>query len=375
MSTNKTTLIRRIVAIVIILGGSLAIAVYMKSRKEPPRKKAERVAQNVVEVMAFTPGDEKIVVPVSGRIQAKNKIEVLSQVTGTLLSGSKPFKEGNSFAKGQILMRLDDTDARMAVVAQRSTFQTNLTLLLADIKIDHADEFAGWNTYAGKLDPEKDLPELPEVKSSHLKNFLVAKGIYQLYYQIQASEAHLRKFVLIAPFNGILASANVTEGEVIRAGQPVGVFLQADHYEMEVGLSLLDKEKVKAGNEVTLRATDKPGTWNGKVARISESIDPGTQTVKVYIDVTGSGLYDGMYLSGKLYAGTAGGVMRYPSNLVTESNEVYIVNDSVLNAVKAEVIHREGQTVLLSGIPEGAQLVASTVPGIYDGMIVKLKNR
>ena len=365
--------VRRILAIVVILGGSIAIARYMKSQKEPPQKNTEKVIQNVVEVMVFEPGVHQVRIPVSGRIRAKDKIIIIPEVTGKLLSGSRPFKEGIEFLKGQVLMRLDDSDARMGVIAQRSAFQSALTLLLADIKIDHKDEFSNWYNYLADFDQNSELDDLPVPEDQQLKNFLVGKGVYRMFYEIKAAEARLRKYMVAAPFNGVLESANVTEGEVIRAGQPIGTFLRTDRYELEVGVNVLDKEKISVGNEVTLTSTDTKGSWSGKVARMSEAIHASTQTFKIYLDVLGSGLYDGMYLSGWLVAGSETDVMPYPANLISAENEVFVVEGSTLRAKSIEVVHKEGNRSLIKGIPQGTTLITSVVPGIRDGLVIDLK--
>lgn len=364
--------IRRILLIVLILGGSIAIAMRLKAMKEPPRHNPDTASSNLTTSVIFEPDTLKVRVPISGRVVARDKITVIPEVTGKLTSGTKPFKEGNRFSKGEVLMQLDASDAKMGVVSQRSTLQSNLTLLLADIKIDYPSEFKTWETYIAHLDPTSTLQSLPEVKEAGLKNLLVAKGVYQFFYQIRSSEAQLRKFTILAPFNGIVTSANVTEGEVIRAGQPIGNFLRTDSYEMEVGLSLDEKEKIGLGDEILLTSTDREGEWKGKVSRISNAIDPATQTVKVYLNVTGEGLYDGLYLSGDVHAGEAVNVMRYPSNLLISENGVFVIEDGKLVKKEVDIIHREPQSVLMAGLDPGTVLIGKVVPGAYEGMQVSI---
>jgi membrane fusion protein (multidrug efflux system) len=126
---------------------------------------------------------------------------------------------------------------------------------------------------------------------------------------------------------------------------------------------------------VKLFSEDIDGEWTGKVRRISEQIDPQTQTVGVYIGVTGKNLREGMYLRGQAAAKALNNVVEIDRDLLINEKEVYAVqNDTLLVLIPVTIQKFNRETVIVSGLPDGTQLLTSDVAGAYDGMRVQLKS-
>jgi len=139
-----------------------------------------------------------------------------------------------------------------------------------------------------------------------------------------------------------------------------------------VPLSQLDF--LKAGGEVKLYSEDIKGSWSGKVRRISDQIDAGTQTVNVFVGVSGKNLREGMYLRGEADARVLDDVVEIDRNLLIDEAGVYVVkNDTLLALVPVNVQKFDRKTVIISGLPTGSKLLTSDVAGAYDGMRVKLE--
>src|SRR5690606_1227959 len=122
----------------------------------------------------------------TGRLISEDRLDVYAEVTGRLMTMGKQFKEGARFNRGEVLLRLDNSDGLMNLIATRANFQSALTQILADVATDYPDSFDAWNNYVLKFDPESRLPELPEVNDQKLKNFLVANKIYNQFYSIRS---------------------------------------------------------------------------------------------------------------------------------------------------------------------------------------------
>ena len=76
------------------------------------------------------------------------------------------------------------------------------------------------------------LKKLPEATSDQEKFFITGKNIYTTFYNTKNLELIYQKHLIKAPFDGILTSAQVDPGTVIRTGQLLGNFIDPTEYEM-----------------------------------------------------------------------------------------------------------------------------------------------
>ncbi|MEO0734767.1 MAG: HlyD family efflux transporter periplasmic adaptor subunit, partial [Bacteroidota bacterium] len=311
---------------------------------------------------------------VQGRLEAYNKIALFSEVGGTVEATGKPFKKGVYFKKGEVMIRIDAAEARLNLQSQKATLMNGIATMMPDLKIDYTESFPAWESYLASFDVDAPIKVLPEAQTQREKLFVAGRNLYTQYYAIKSVEERLSKYVLYAPFSGVLTSTAIDRGAVVRAGQQLGELMATGYYEMVATVPLSRLEFLQPGGEVKLFSEDLAGEWIGKVRRISDQIDAGSQTVNVYIGVSGKDLREGMYLRGEADARTIANVVEIDRDLLLNEREVYVVHNDTLLAlqpVKVEKFNRE--TVIVSGIPDGAKLLISNVAGAFDGMRIKLK--
>ncbi len=371
---------------VLILAGGLGISTIISSQKEPAPKlpAVDNVTQASYHVVQNQTHAAQV--EVNGRLVARDKIELFSEVNGTYRSTGKLFKEGVYFAKGETMLNLTDAEFQMALRAQKSAFANQITLMLPDLKTDYGSSFPRWVAYLDSLDIDKPLPQLPEASSDQERYYLTARNVLNTYYTIQGQEARLKKYLIQAPFNGRVSQSAITPGTLVRSGQKLGEFFNPSSYELEASVSLRDLPFTQPGSAVELRSEDIPGTWNGRVLRISDVIDATTQTVRVFISVSGSSLKEGMYLRGTVSGKPVKDVVSIDRRLLMDDNSVFLAtlkpapSDSVnltlqpatlKKAIVEPVQYSEGK-VLVRGLENGMMLINQSIPNAYDGMSVAL---
>lgn len=360
-----------ILAVVIIVGGMVLKNVFAAQKTPPAQKSASESAINV-SVMQVQNEELMTEIEVVGKLNSKNRFDVFTEVTGRLIGGSKPFKEGMQFRKGEAILRLDNTDSRLSSYAQKSSFQSAIVQLLADIKLDYPAEYQNWKDYSTSFNPKADLPELPDVKADGLQSLLTARNIYNQYYSLLAQEAQLRKFTIYAPFSGVVSEATVNPNTLVRAGQKVGVFLDPNAFELEVGVPSGAIQYVKVGSEVVLSKTNEKETFKGVVSRIGKNIDPQTQSAKIYINLSAAGLYEGLYLNGTIKGNQTTNGVKLNSNLLMSDNSLYTVQDSVIKKVFVEVASISNEQVIVTGLKDGTKLVDKPISGAVAGKPAKI---
>ena len=307
-----------------------------------------------------------------GRLVPYEKTEIFAEVGGMLINSGKAFKEGMRFNKGQLLFKIEDTEHQLNLRAQRAALFTIITQIMPDIKIDFPESLEMWEAYRKAYDVEKTLAEIPTPKSDREKDYITLKNIYNQYYSIKSAEERLTKYHVYAPFSGELTEALINTGSLIRAGQKIGTLMNTGVYELQASIPLQDLKYIKVGDRVSLKSEDIAGSWSGAISRISSTIDTKTQTVKLFIQVSGSGLRENMFLTGEINANTVANVIEVPRKLLVDNDKIYsVVGDTSLALLEAQIVKIGEQTAMLRGIPDGTKILSETFPGAFDGMKVK----
>ena len=96
------------------------------------------------------------------------------------------------------------------------------------------------------------------------------------------------------------------------------------------------------------------------------------QTVQVFIQVSGDGLKEGMYLEAWMNGQEQTNAYEVSRNLLVDDHHLYIVEDGALALVRVEPVHFNQNTVIVQGLNNGVQLISKAVPGAYAGMKVVL---
>ena len=204
------------------------------------------------------------------------------------------------------------------------------------------------------------------------KYFITGRGILTAYYNVKNLEQRLSKYTIRAPYSGILTEALVTEGTLIRSGQKLGEFINTDVYELEVAISKSYSDLLDLGEEVKLTNLDESKTYTGRVSRINGKVDQASQTITAFIEVRHPDLKEGMYLEAGLNAKEEAEAIEVNRGLLLESEQIFVVRDSVLDLLDVKPVYFSDKKVVLKEVPDGTVMVAKPVVGAYVGMLVKV---
>lgn len=344
----------------------------LASQKKDPDKSARVDKRPTIETVTVT--NELISAPIriSGRIEALEKIMIAPEVAGIFKTSAKLFKEGSAFNKGDLLIAIDDSEAKLALVASRSAFIASLVTLLPDLKFDFPKAYPSWKAYSADADANQSLAALPTVDSDQLKFFLTAKEVYNRYYTIKSSEERLSKYRVYAPFRGSISKTFAEPGSMLSPGAAVAEFVKADEFEIKVALPSRRMNDVKIGAEVNLVSDELVGSWSGRVSRINQVVDNQTQTVSCFVALRSKELKDGIYLHGELAGSKKQLSFKILRDLIQSDNQVFVYSDGKLSARPIEVFQISGATAIVGGLKDGEKILSQSMPGAYDGMEVKL---
>lgn len=353
----------------------LAASIFVARRLIDNKKGVKpEVAKAIASVYVDTVSNTTIpiVVPAHGNLTAVNKVELYAEVQGVFLRSSKAFKAGQMYRKGDILLEIDAAEYKASLVAQKSGLQALITSIISDLKFDYPKSYPNWLRYLESFDLNKPLVPLPEPLSKQENFYIAGKNIVTTFYNIKNMEERLQKYTMRAAFDGVLTDALVSLGTLVRSGQKLGEYIDPTVYELEVSLSKTFSDLLEVGKKVDLHNAEKTLSWVGEVARINSKVDPSTQSVQVFIRVSGSSLKEGMYMEARVQAREEPLAIETSRNLISDKNEIMIVEDNQLKMLVVKPTYFGDKTVVITGVPDGTVMLSKPIMGAYESMAVKI---
>lgn len=352
--------------LIIIIG--VVISNLLSNQKQPMRRRPNTNTVRPVKVITIKNKNVHTMRKIGGYLNALDKAEIFAEVSGVLLKTPKRFKEGNRFAKGQVLIHIDDAVYRNNVLAQKSSLLNQLTLLLPDLSIDFPESAERWQSYLKQFDLAKSLTPLPKPVSDQEKYYIASRNIYNQYYAIKSMEETLAKYTIEAPYSGVVTMSNINPGTLVRMGQKLGEFTNTDIYELEAFAGIKDVQFLKVGEPVSLTSEDTPGTFSGTIKRINDVIDRKSQTVKVYITTSDNRLKDGMYLTAEVTSEIIENATRLPRKLIVGTNRLFtLAEDSTLKLQTVQIAGEENDIVIVRGLADGMKVIAQNLANAQEG--------
>ncbi len=133
---------------IVALGILMFYFMNIKEEKLKPFPEDSSISINVKKVqLANIP----YAIEATGTLEAKEIVELYSEVQGVLLPSSKGFKLGNSFNKGQTVIAIDSKEHLASIKSSRSDLINQLAAMLPDMELDYPTAYKKWEEYLPKF--------------------------------------------------------------------------------------------------------------------------------------------------------------------------------------------------------------------------------
>jgi len=350
---------------------SLVIFRIMSRSKKKEEKVRDFLPTKYVETQSAEYKDYNAEFFATGRVISNRSIDIYSEVTGIMDISYDKFKVGNSFKKGDILIKIVDDETKLSYLAQKSDFLSLLTSIMSDLKIDYPDSYDKWNKYISNYSIEGPLADLPQVSSNKEKFFLASRKIFQTYYNLKNLEVRLNKYTIYAPTNGTVVESLVDAGTLIRVNQKLGKFSGIGDFELELSLTPESAELVSIGSPISAYSLENNRTYQGRLIRISRAIDPTTQTIKAYASITGDKIYEGMYMNAKIIGQSLKNVISVPRKAIYNNEFVYVNENGKLNKKNIELVKLGENIAYIKGLNNGEEIIVEPLTNVALGMKVE----
>jgi len=307
----------------------------------------------------------------TGRVVSTNSITISSEVQGKITNKSF-LKKGTKIKKGNIIFSVQNTDLQLLVNAKKSRIMSLISSNLADIELDLPNEYEKWKKYFNQINIEKDLPTLPQTNSTKEKNFIVSRSILSEYLSIKSDEEKLKKFTVIAPYDGIITRSYTDIGAFINPGSPIIDFIREDEMEVELSVSISEIDLINLNDTVLL--FNNGNTFNGKIIRKSEFVNSNTQNVSVFASINNNNekLFSGMYVDATILNKSSEKLVKLPRRSLFDKNKAFIIdNENKLKVHRLNIIFYQDNHVFIDNLKNGTVIVKEPLIGEKEGTEVK----
>ncbi|MGQ0640456.1 MAG: efflux RND transporter periplasmic adaptor subunit [Gemmatimonadaceae bacterium] len=306
--------------------------------------------------------------PINGDLKPIEEIVVRARVEGDLIGVFA--REGQRVARGDVLARFDNTTQesdRASAAAERDAATSDVTN--AKWNYDQSQELFK----AGAI-PERDLRAAEQTLVAARARLAGAEARLNAASQTDSDTR------VVAPTTGIVSLRSVESGEHVARGAPLFTVVRNDILELEAAVPARLSESVTAGQLVRFVAGGRQ--LEGRVARVSPTINPANRSVTIYIQVPNpNGVLKGnTFATGRVIGRTVRNAIVIPTAALRQSQQlttpfVYrIIEDVVEHAPVTLGVVDEGLGVaeVVQGLTERDRIIVGNLGALGAGMRVSI---
>lgn len=305
-------------------------------------------------------------IAVTGDLNPIATVDVRARIEGDLVGVL--VREGQRVREGQLLARLESSEqesAHASAEADRVAAESELAT-------------AQWNLdQTGELHKAGAVSEL-DLKTAQQGVTTARARLAAAQSRVRASSSLVRDTRVTAPTSGIIAARHVDNGEHVSRGEELFTLVRSDVLELVAAVPARQANAVRVGQTVHFAAGGRD--FDGKVARVSPTVDPGSRSVSVYVQIPNAdgGLRGGTFATGRVVSRVVPRTLVVSTSAVRQSSEngrpfVYRLAGNELDIANVQlgvVDERAGVAEVLSGLSEGDRVVVGNIGTLGRGMQV-----
>lgn len=342
------------IAIVAVLGIAGGGVWYMMSRGGAGAQQAGAIARPVGVVGAQAKrGSIAVTFDAVGTLRSNEAVTVTAKLAGIVRTIG--FNEGQPVTAGQVLVEMDDTEAKaelQVAEAQRRTVVQEL---------ERATQLLGRQAVAqARVDDLKIQVQGAEAR-------------------VNAARSRLQDLTIRAPFAGVTGIRHVSPGALVRPSELITTLDDSRTVKLEFRVPETALGRLRPGGAVEAVSTAFPGErFRGDVDVIDARVDPVTRTVAVVASLPNPDLRlrPGMFMTVQLTLEQRDNVVLIPEEAlipVGDRQFAFLVVDNKAQRKAVTIANRQdGWVEIVEGVKDGDVVITRGVQKVRDGQAVKV---
>jgi RND family efflux transporter MFP subunit len=307
-------------------------------------------------------------VALTGDLHPLETIDVRSRIEGDLTAVY--VREGETVRAGQLLASFEaSTQESSRASAEADRVAANAELANAQWTLEQNESLFKAGAIA-----ERDLKTSQQAVTTARARLAAAVA------RLRASGNEARDTRVVAPASGVVEKRLVDGGVHLARGAPMFTIVRSGTLELAAAVPARQASVVRTGQVVHFIADGR--RFDGKVARVSPTIDPATRSVTVYVQIPNPGntLRGGTFATGRVVSRTLTNALAIPAGALRQGQEdgkpfVYRIDGKTLNVAPVEVgvvDEQQGIAQVTDGLHAGDKIVVGNVGTLGRGMQVTI---
>jgi RND family efflux transporter MFP subunit len=370
----------------LIVVGIIALLPKLRHRDEL-KVEAEAVSgPPIVLATRLKTGDAGGHLELPASIQAFDQTPIFARTSGYVKA--RYVDIGDHVTKGELLAVIDDPQTDQSLLQAKAALlqvKAQLALAQANAQLSKVTD-ERWQSLQ-----KQGVVAQQDADQKHAQAGADAASVAAAEANITAGEANVRNLTeqasfsrVVAPFDGIVLSRSIDNGSLISSGSQTGVtqmFSIGQSATVRVFTNVPQSSAVGLRNGQTAKVAVRElggQTFTGIVTRTSSSIDPGTRTLLVEVDLKNDGsILPGMYATVIFDLHNSGPApVLLPANALvvrTAGPQAVVVDSGNIAHFRSIVLGRDmgNETEVLSGLKAGDVVVLSPGDTVLDNVKVQ----
>jgi multidrug efflux system membrane fusion protein len=362
------------------------IALTISCQNEPTESKAVRPVY--YQIVLSENGVNQFSIPglVANQKEAKLSFKVSGEITKMNVS------VGQQVTRGSVIAQLNNANYLLNLTQAQAAYETANSNIakskkqLESVKSNYnrIERLYG-NDHASLSEYENAKKNYENAKESLKAAQSQANGSQA---KVNSVQNQLNYTQLLAPFNGTISQVFMEGGEMVSTGKPVVVLESLDDFEVEASVPENRINQLKIGQNVEVKIGSLERTVKGVIGEIA----PGTKAkagypIKIIFDEKIGGLKSGMSAkvlvipaeieAKKMFMVIDPDAVSKRENeffvyvLTKNEDETYTANE---RTIETAGLNNKGYLVT-KGLQKGERIVTAGITFLYNGRIVRLKER
>ena len=394
--------------------GQMVSSAMKESMSRKPRTPQQRERVFTVNVITAEPQSITPMLEAFGEVQSRRTLDLRMATGGQVTELAEGFVEGGQVQAGEVLVRLNDADARSAVGraeadvtdAMAEVEEADRALVLISDELQAARDQADLRSRA--LERQIDLKtrgvgtsaavETAELAASSATQAVLSRRsavdqakarraqaetrLARAELALQDASRRWKDTVLTSEFSGTLGSISLVKGGLVTPNEKIGSLIDPETLEVAFRVSteqyarLLDRsgKLIKSQAKVSLNVFGTELTTDAVLSRDSGSVGAGQTGRLLFAKLQNPrGLKPGDFVTVALSEPTMDNVIRLPSSALNADNAVLVLTeDDRLQSTEVRVFRQQGDHILVRGRGlSGRKVVAEQTPVLGSGIKVK----
>lgn len=387
---------KALIALAILAFAIAAFILLLRTRPAAEQSEAPPVTV-VVEVQAFNPRDEAIVVQSQGTVEARTRTSLIAEVSGQVIEVSPTFVAGGFFRRGELLLQVEDQDYRAAV----SRAEASVAAARSALEQEKAQGDVARREYDRLSDSQRTGLRTP---SLYLRQPQLQEAIARLESaeaDLLQAQVDLSRTRITAPYDGMVSQKNTDIGQFVNTGSGLADIFAVDYAEVRLPIpesklpwlslpeaftGVVDTGSSSGmGAEVTLvsRTGNTEQHWSGHLTRTEGVLDVRTRALFTVVQVEDPyGLYGGrqgtpLRIGTYVNAAITGRVLQHvyvlPRHTLQGTGMVWVTDqENRLRSRQVEVVTvNDDKAYVSGGLEPGDKVVITRLENPLNGMLVQ----